>query len=133
MKAAGAATRCSGGTTSRSAWDTLGRFPEEAFAPSGSSPPIDWVDTAESQRILNYQNFTPQDYVKAQQAALGPGRLLVPLVAPLGSPLAAAAIAILPILQEGQKATGGVSTNAGTDIHSVDGLWQTWGHPFQNR
>jgi len=83
MKAAGAATRCSGGTTSRSAWDTLGRFPEEAFAPSGSSPPIDWVDTAESQRILNYQNFTPQDYVKAQQAALGPGRLLVPLVAPL--------------------------------------------------
>jgi UDP-glucose 4-epimerase len=61
----------------------LGRFPEAAFAPSGSSPPIDWVDTTESQRLLNYQNFTLQDYVKAQRAALGSGRYLVPLVAPL--------------------------------------------------
>jgi UDP-glucose 4-epimerase len=61
----------------------LGRFPQEAFAPSGSSPPIDWVDATESQRLLNYQNFTLQDYVKAQRAALGPGRYVVPLVAPL--------------------------------------------------
>jgi len=61
----------------------LGQFPEGAFAPSGTSPPIDWVDSSESQRILSYQNFTLRDFAKAQQAALGPGRYLIPLVAPL--------------------------------------------------
>jgi hypothetical protein len=82
MKAAGAATRCFGGTTLRSAWDTLGRFPEEAFAPPGTNPSIDWADTTESQRILNYQNHTLQDFVKEQQATMGLGRYLVPLIAP---------------------------------------------------
>jgi nucleoside-diphosphate-sugar epimerase len=61
----------------------LGRFPEEAFAPPGTNPPIDWADTTESQGILNYQNHTLQDSVKEQQAAMGLGRHLVPLVAPL--------------------------------------------------
>ncbi|MBN2098769.1 MAG: NAD(P)-dependent oxidoreductase [Dehalococcoidia bacterium] len=60
----------------------LGQFPEEAFAPPGTNPPIDWADTAESQRILNYQNHTLQDFVKEQQASLGAGRYLVPLIAP---------------------------------------------------
>jgi len=61
----------------------LGRFPEEAFAPPSTNPPIDWADTTESQRILNYQNHTLQDFVKEQQAAMGLGRHLVPLFAPL--------------------------------------------------
>jgi len=61
----------------------LGRFPEEAFAPPGTNPPIDWADTSESQRVLNYQNYTLQDFVKEQMAAQGLGRYLVPFIAPL--------------------------------------------------
>jgi UDP-glucose 4-epimerase len=61
----------------------LGRIPEEAFAPPGTNPPIDWADTTESQRILDYQNHTLQDFVKEQMAAQGLGRYLVPFIAPL--------------------------------------------------
>jgi hypothetical protein len=49
---------------------------------SGTNPPIEWVDTTESQRILNYQNFTLQEFVKAQQDGMKLGRYLVPFIAP---------------------------------------------------
>jgi len=63
----------------------LGRIPEEAFAPSDSPGWAEWVDSSESQRLLNYQNFTLQDFVKEMLVTMAPGwrRHLVPLVAPL--------------------------------------------------
>jgi UDP-glucose 4-epimerase len=66
-------------------WGFLGRIPEEAFAPSDSPGWAEWVDSTESQRLLNYQNFTLQDFVKEMLATMAPGwrRHLVPLVAPL--------------------------------------------------
>lgn len=67
----------------RVAMGYLGPFPEGAFALPGSPTPMDWLDTTESQRLLKYQNLTAQDFVRDQRAAMGAGRYLLPLVAPL--------------------------------------------------
>ena len=66
-------------------WGFLGRIPEDAFAPPGSPGWAEWVDSSESQRLLNYQNYSLQEFVKEMLATMapGPGRYLVPLFAPL--------------------------------------------------
>ncbi len=59
----------------------VGRLPDEAFA---TTPfPTDWVDTAESQRLLQYQRHTLDDYVEEMQARLGRKRALVRAFRPL--------------------------------------------------
>lgn len=66
-------------------WGFLGPIPDEAFAPSGSPGWVEWMDSSESQRLLNYQNFMLQDHSREMLAVLAPGlsRYLLPLVAPL--------------------------------------------------
>jgi nucleoside-diphosphate-sugar epimerase len=47
----------------------IGMLPEEAFA---STPfPTDWLDTAESQKLLQYQRLTLDDYVRDMRSRLG--------------------------------------------------------------
>ncbi|MEO0239556.1 MAG: NAD(P)-dependent oxidoreductase [candidate division WOR-3 bacterium] len=47
----------------------IGTFPKEAFSMEYFA--TDWMDTEESQRLLNYQTRTIDDYVKDIQKALG--------------------------------------------------------------
>lgn len=59
----------------------VGMLPEEAF---GSTPfCTDWVDTAESQRILNYQHRDLGDYTQEMVALLGYRRHLTRLFRPI--------------------------------------------------
>ncbi|MFN2224650.1 MAG: NAD-dependent epimerase/dehydratase family protein [Anaerolineae bacterium] len=59
----------------------LGPLPEEAFT---TVPfPTDWLDTAESQRLLAYQRHTLDDYVQDMRAELGHRRHLVRAFRPL--------------------------------------------------
>jgi nucleoside-diphosphate-sugar epimerase len=54
-------------------------FPEAAFALPPSSP-LDWVDSTESQRILNYQKHSFEDYVREMPASMGrPTRFILRL------------------------------------------------------
>ena len=56
-------------------------LPREAF---GSTPfPTDWVDTAESQRLLRYQRRDLGDYIQEMSALLGFRRRLIRLFRPL--------------------------------------------------
>ena len=48
----------------------LGAFPEEAFGNLPATP--DWIDTSESQALLNYQKHTLDDWLKDRVASLGP-------------------------------------------------------------
>ena len=48
----------------------IGKFPEEAFGNLPATP--DWIDTSESQALLNYQHHTLDDWVKDRVASLGP-------------------------------------------------------------
>lgn len=58
----------------------IGRLPSEAF---GCEPAyFDWVDTAESERILRYQRYNLDDYLKAFRANLGIKRYFIPLLRP---------------------------------------------------
>jgi nucleoside-diphosphate-sugar epimerase len=50
----------------------LGAFPEEAFGNLPATP--DWIDTSESQALLNYQRHTLDDFLKDRIASLGPRR-----------------------------------------------------------
>lgn len=59
----------------------IGMLPEEAF-PSGPYP-TDWLDTQESQRVLQYQRHTLGDYLEELKARLGFRRHLVRLVRPV--------------------------------------------------
>lgn len=53
----------------------VGMLPEEAFA---SIPfAVDWMDTTESQRLLDYQHHTLDDYIQDMARALGPLRYLI--------------------------------------------------------
>lgn len=47
----------------------LGPLPDEAF--TGVPFPTDWLDTAESERLLHYQSRTLDDYVLDMRARLG--------------------------------------------------------------
>ena len=59
----------------------VGMLPEEAF---GNTPfPTDWLDTAESQQLLQYQCHTLEDYVRDMRAELGARRHLIRLLRPL--------------------------------------------------
>jgi nucleoside-diphosphate-sugar epimerase len=59
----------------------LGMLPEDAFP---SEPyPTDWLDTAESQRVLKFQRYTLQDYVRDLRARLGFKRFFVWLFGPI--------------------------------------------------
>jgi nucleoside-diphosphate-sugar epimerase len=57
-------------------------LPEDAFALPPSSP-LDWVDTTESQKLLNYQKHSFEDYVREIPASMGSARYLVRLLGPL--------------------------------------------------
>jgi len=60
---------------------SLGRLPEEAF---GSEPAyMDWMDTEESQRLLQYQQHTFDDFVREMVGFLGPARYVLPLMRPI--------------------------------------------------
>jgi len=59
----------------------VGTLPEEAY---GSMPfCVDWLDTAESQRLLNYQRRDLGDYVQEMLALMGYRRHLIRLFRPL--------------------------------------------------
>jgi UDP-glucose 4-epimerase len=59
----------------------IGMLPEEAF---GSTPfPTDWLDTAESQRLLDYQRRDLGDYVQDMAALLGYRRQVIRVFRPL--------------------------------------------------
>jgi UDP-glucose 4-epimerase len=59
----------------------MGMLPDEAFT---SVPfPTDWLDTSESQEVLNFQRHTLQDYIDEVVAMLGFKRHLVRLFRPL--------------------------------------------------
>jgi len=59
----------------------VGMLPEEAF---GTAPfATDWLDTAESQRLLQYQTRDLDDYVRDMRSALGLRRHLVSLFRPV--------------------------------------------------
>jgi len=59
----------------------LGMLPEQAFP---SEPyPTDWLDTAESQRVLKFQRYTLQDYLQDLKGRLGFRRTLVWLFNPI--------------------------------------------------
>jgi nucleoside-diphosphate-sugar epimerase len=57
-------------------------LPDDAFALPPSSP-LDWVDSAESQRLLNYQKHSFEDYIREIPASMGPTRYLLRLFGPL--------------------------------------------------
>lgn len=58
----------------------IGMLPETAFSTVPFN--IDWLDTRESQRVLNFQHHTLDDYVAELRAALGYRRSLVVLMRP---------------------------------------------------
>jgi nucleoside-diphosphate-sugar epimerase len=59
----------------------LGRLPEEAF---GNEPAyMDWLDTEESQRLLQYQEHTFEDFVRQLPKIMGPAKYIVPLIRPI--------------------------------------------------
>lgn len=59
----------------------LDLFPEDAFAREEFS--TDWLDTEESQRLLNYQRRTLKDYTRELKAKLGFLRYFVIMFRPL--------------------------------------------------
>jgi nucleoside-diphosphate-sugar epimerase len=59
----------------------VGMLPEEAFS---SIPfPTDWLDTTESQQLLQYQRYTLDDYVEDIKSHLNFGRHLIRAFRPL--------------------------------------------------
>jgi nucleoside-diphosphate-sugar epimerase len=59
----------------------VGMLPAAAFATTPFA--TDWLDTAESQQVLNFQQRTLADYTNDLRAALGPRRLAVALLRPI--------------------------------------------------
>lgn len=58
----------------------VGMLPERAFG--GGYFPTDWVDSTESQRLLQYQQRTFDDYIADLKALLGPRRYLIRVARP---------------------------------------------------
>jgi len=59
----------------------VGMLPEKAF---GETPfCIDWLDTRESQKLLNYQHRNLEDYAQEMAALMGPKRHLLRMCRPL--------------------------------------------------
>ncbi len=61
----------------------MGMLPDRAFSSEPSHTYTDWLDTSESQRLLNYQQHSFDDFVQEIASLLGYKRYLVPLVRPL--------------------------------------------------
>ncbi|MBI3159394.1 MAG: NAD(P)-dependent oxidoreductase [Chloroflexi bacterium] len=59
----------------------VGGFPDEAFTTVPYS--TDWLDTEESQRLLDYQNHTLDDYIRELRARLGGWRNVAVALRPL--------------------------------------------------
>ena len=59
----------------------IGMLPEAAFCRTPFS--TDWLDTAESQRVLRFQQRTLQDYVDDLRSALGPRRFAIAALRPI--------------------------------------------------
>jgi nucleoside-diphosphate-sugar epimerase len=59
----------------------VGMLPEEAFTTTPFA--TDWIDTAESQRLLRYQRHTLDDYVQDMKTLLGYKRHLIHACRPL--------------------------------------------------
>lgn len=59
----------------------IGMLPERAFGSKAAMS--DWLDTSESQSLLNYQQHTFEDFVQEIASLLGYKRFLVPLFRPL--------------------------------------------------
>ena len=59
----------------------IGMLPESAFGSKAAM--TDWLDTTESQSLLNYQQHTFEDFVGEIASLLGYKRYLVPLFRPL--------------------------------------------------
>lgn len=59
----------------------VGMLPAEAFALTPYS--TDWLDTAESERLLRYQRHTLDDYLSDLRAELGRRRLLIQFFRPI--------------------------------------------------
>jgi hypothetical protein len=53
----------------------INMLPEDAF---GNKPYYtDWLDTSESQRLLDYQRNSCEDIIRDQAKSIGPGRFLI--------------------------------------------------------
>ncbi|MFA5056005.1 MAG: NAD(P)-dependent oxidoreductase [Dehalococcoidia bacterium] len=59
----------------------VGTLPEEAFGSDASY--TDWLDTTESQKLLNYQQHPFPVFLKELPKMMGPIRFIVPLVRPI--------------------------------------------------
>jgi len=59
----------------------IGMLPERAFGSKAAYN--DWLDTSESQRLLNYQQHSFDDFVQEVASLLGFKRYLIPLFRPL--------------------------------------------------
>ena len=59
----------------------VGMLPDAAF--STTPYPTDWLDTTESQRVLNFQQLTLDDYVAEMRSRLGWRRILVRFFRPM--------------------------------------------------
>ncbi len=57
-------------------------LPDEAFALAPSSP-LDWVDSTESQNLLNYQNYSFEDFINGIPTSMGFTKYVVRLLGPL--------------------------------------------------
>jgi hypothetical protein len=106
----------------------LGMLPEEAFTKEPF--PTDWLDTSESQELLQFQAHTFQDYLEDLKALLGSRRLLIRLFRPLirwwmlrQSPLWARSKAEA---LDGEKvaAVSGASSSIGRATARHRGLWR---------
>lgn len=66
-----------------SSWEAsgIGRFPDEAFGTIPSS--LDWLDTEEGQRLLNYQKHTFEDFLRDRKASMGLTRYYIRLTRPI--------------------------------------------------
>ncbi|MBA7599235.1 hypothetical protein ES703_06265 [subsurface metagenome] len=62
----------------------FGKFPDEAYGSIPATP--DWVDTSESQRLLNYQHHTFEDWLKDRKASVGLKRYIYILGRPYYRP-----------------------------------------------
>ena len=60
----------------------LSMLPDHAYNSEPSLSYIDWMDTTESQRLLNYQQHPFEDYVQELTALLGYKRYLISLFRP---------------------------------------------------
>lgn len=59
----------------------IGMLPEEAFTKNPYY--TDWMDTEESQRLLNYQRFTFDDFLEELKKKIGFRRYIIKIISPL--------------------------------------------------